>query len=689
MEHGKEYQKRRKIKDYEQFMRDYAISNTPNGLEAIMTAEEDLREQILSALDVAGQLPMVLRHEKSAEVIANWLLGMVLLGIPLAHNVLAILAQKIEEADDLSCLSEWMSAICDSEEEYGRTLWNLLDHNKLKGRVEKTGQAVRLIMAINHASYEDEDLAQEILGLLSAEGVARGLNEEESPYQLAEYIEIIYHTNEEVGRNVWELMDKENLAAKLSRPRDIVDARMCLYKLFHTVEQGMAYEICALLNVEELTRVLDGVEEFWEIGRYLSWILDSNEIIGQKVWNYLNKVGLAVKLCRTLDVEKMDEWSDGLRSFQEEKASEICNLLSVEEIVAKLNLAEDPELAILALCTILDVDQQVGRNIWDALDKKNLATKLSQLTDIEKGKKCVEQIYDTDSSMGQELCLFIEAELLVQTLDQSEDIGAIGEYIAILLRRNRKVGERIWELLDKENITGKLCRTADIGAAQSLIKCTVLLGRGTAQELGCFLDATQLAEKLDESDDVTFIVPYLRLILKINREIGRKVWQLMDKKSLGNKVSQIDYAFSGAGYLKDVYSADPNMASELCGFLDLSEVAAMLNQVEVAEHAAMYISTVMRANRKIGEKIWELLDKERLAMEGTSNGSLWFVMSGIEAFYSADPDMAHELCALMDIHKVASILKKEKNSKDVKDYLGIIGKANEDVRQKLEILLDK
>ena len=96
-EFGQKYKWRMNISQYENFLYDYASSGAPNGLEAIVQAEEDRpRRKATALLADKGKLADIIANEQFVQTVARWLYTADT-RIVARDNIIASLVHRVEE----------------------------------------------------------------------------------------------------------------------------------------------------------------------------------------------------------------------------------------------------------------------------------------------------------------------------------------------------------------------------------------------------------------------------------------------------------------------------------------------------------------------------------------------------------------------------------------------------------------
>jgi len=243
--YGLKYKKRRRLPEYKDFIYDYAKSEVPNGLEAIVRTAKHVREQLITRIGANEKLSMALQNEPSTIVLQLWIESADT-EIVAKDYVLTAIVQKIEELDDPSGIPGCISAIYHHDEETRRAFWNLLDHKKIKDRITKTGRVLSVVSNISAWRDIDKIMGHKFCDLLNLEDLAAKLNQVENLRYIGEYISKILRVNEQVGQKLWQLIDKKTLVDRLSHPKNLLDVmqgQSCIGNIYDVNNKGVALHI--------------------------------------------------------------------------------------------------------------------------------------------------------------------------------------------------------------------------------------------------------------------------------------------------------------------------------------------------------------------------------------------------------------------------------------------------------------
>ena len=453
-----------------------------------------------------------------------------------------------------------------------------------------------------------------------------------------------------------------------------------------SVDLDMAYELCGLLNIDELIVGLDQAEDVANIAGYISVILRANRKVGQKLWKRLDKKKFASKVSQGKDITKGTKSVKIINSTDPNMANKFCDLLNIEHLLTNLDQTKDLSDVGSCISAVLVANSKVGRKLWGRC-KESLALKLSQPDDIWEGLLFFEDVYSCDPDMAVELCNLLNLELLGDALNQSEELSHIGHYIFAVSNVNSQVGQKLWQRC-KKSLAAKLNRCRNILDVSSCIEKVFSCGTNVTQELFDLLNLEFLEDALNQTENLSDIGECIFKICKMNEQVGRKLWDDC-KENLAIKLSQAKDFWTGKLCIDNIYSADPDMALELCSLVDIQEFAAGLNKADDVTDMGECISSFFRASSQLGQKLWALFDKEKLAVELSRSSVMAERAECIEAIYSVDSDMARELCGLLNIDALVADLDQADDVSDIGEDISAILKANLEVGVKLWQLYKK
>jgi len=140
-EHGRLYRRRKGLPEYEDFIYAYAVSDTPNGLEAVTQAPPDTTSRLHARLRNKGVILGVLERKADLGVISLWAYGLYWTAdhdYLRTDGLLNVLAKRLNTCDDLPSVSRCLGGICRFDRQAGQELWASLDHAELARRLTWT-----------------------------------------------------------------------------------------------------------------------------------------------------------------------------------------------------------------------------------------------------------------------------------------------------------------------------------------------------------------------------------------------------------------------------------------------------------------------------------------------------------------------------------------------------------------------
>ena len=289
-EHGKRYIENPKLRDYKEFIYDYAVSNTSNGLDAIGWTELDVQQSLYNRLVTNGQIAKVIVQEESIEAI-NYCLSYLTnttkeWGWLQDERLLEIIARKISNSPDLYYSGRTLATICEVDPKVARKLWKFLPHKEL---------AVRLFQVANYKIMscwlyavksvgDNEDL--QFLELFNLQELFYSLKELEPLENLFFFHLVINNISRKKGRQFCKLLVCQDVADKLGCIEPINRGPQLIFGLL-VINWPAAYRLCSLLPLRKLAQRLKkyyGCADEWIFSIFVS-----NPNIGTELNQLINE----------------------------------------------------------------------------------------------------------------------------------------------------------------------------------------------------------------------------------------------------------------------------------------------------------------------------------------------------------------------------------------------------------------
>ena len=255
--------------EYEDFVYNYAISGVPNGLEAAIECDWQIKRDIFEHLERDGKLAEVIDKEKSFRQVFNWAKynsRHIIADEPLTNT----LREKIRKHDDIAGATTCLSNIWSNNPELGETIWKLLDK---------------------------QDIARKIL---QADIDSAGWS-----------VCQVFESSKTAGDKLWAIIDKKVLAGKLLETLGTSEARVCMRSIL-AAGKDVAKDVYDHLNIEFCSARLNNMAES-DVCLSLNDIYWANPDVGRKLQCSLANENLRHKVekdFRCVDERRDPHWQD-------------------------------------------------------------------------------------------------------------------------------------------------------------------------------------------------------------------------------------------------------------------------------------------------------------------------------------------------------------------------------------------
>jgi len=412
----------------------------------------------------------------------------------------------------------------------------------------------------------------------------------------------VFHSNERVGRELWELC-KESLAAKLSLDGDALCATANI-KNIHWACPDIGGQLCDLLNIEEVAENVNNTANSMTMVSCVLAVLQSNEQVGLELWRLCKESLAAVVSCGKNLLN--DSFSVGdLRSHCPHCARELCDSLNVAELAEIIKQRVNFFEAAQCVVEVLHSNELVGRKLWQ-LCKENLATAVHYDKNLRLATHFVRDIGLHSPDMAREFCDLLDIEKLVENIKQTANPWDIAQCILTVLRSNEQVGREFWRL-SKEGLAIRVSRAKDISGGTGCITDIHSHSPDMAHELCDLLDVEELVSRINRGQHPWRIYECVSAVLASNEEVGRKIWELF-KRSFAGRMSCGKDILRGASCISVTHSHSPDMAHELYQMLDLDELVLALRK-HTGKYQERFLRWIAIPNDQVHERFLNLLQR--------------------------------------------------------------------------------
>jgi len=426
------------------------------------------------------------------------------------------LVGSIDRAEDPSVIGRILCSILRTNEQIGHNLWEMCKES-LARRISQDEHVWRVGECLESFHDANPDLARQLCDLLDVQKLVGSINRAEDPYRIGKVLCRILRTNEQVGRNLFEVC-KDSFAAKVSLYRNGVRIAWCI-KGIRQISPDIARQLCDLLNVEELVRSISQSGCSWQIEECIAGVLLANEQVGRKLWGLCNE-----RLERNILDEAWCFMSVGYSSPY--MARQLCDLLDVEELAQIINQSKDPWEIGIPICRILGVNEQVGHNLWERC-KESLAAGVSQDKSLLEGAWRVARLRRVNPDMARQLCDLLNFKEIAENINAAGDTWKIREFLGEILRTNEQVGRKLCGLC-KESLIARISQGKDILCEAQFIRSIYSSSPDSARELCEVIDSEEMAMELKRHTR-KYQQNFLGVIEMANHQMYQKLLKLLGR----------------------------------------------------------------------------------------------------------------------------------------------------------------
>ena len=366
--YGLEYRRRKslwKYRKYKDLLYHYAISDVPNGFEAILAAENNVQKQVLALLDASGELAAVIAKTSISLRLVLWIEGIDSSFLD-RNDVLLALAHVIEETDNVSYLRSLIDAIYHHGKEIAESLWNCINTSKLKDRIRKSDEPFIFVGTIELVFYKDPARAHKLCRLLSVDKLASDLGHCDEVVIEGGIIYKICSANKHVGRKLWSRINKKSLATRISRAWCAETARKSISAIWHG-DPNMGKELCSLLDTEKLAVTLLAERILRDVGEFIHTLHRANKDVAWKLWKDLDKSRLVKRLSRPRFLWDTAACIRAIDEVEPYMAWHLCKRLKIQDLALTWRETDRIDSKERFSRVIREVDEDVFKNLMEVL----------------------------------------------------------------------------------------------------------------------------------------------------------------------------------------------------------------------------------------------------------------------------------------------------------------------------------
>lgn len=257
--YGTTYRNRRNLPDYEDFLYTYAISNAPNGLEAVVEADKETRNKLLKLLNRDNKIEEVLERQKSLMAIASWIEYAEQKNLK-RKDTLQLLTKKIEQTNRLLDAVSCIANVCKRDSETKDRFLTQLKWSIIAERVAKISRPYDVLGFIMDLRAADKDAASILIQSLDTKPLAYRLNHVEPPEDpTCAIFHVIYMVSPKEGDKLWIHLNREHIANRLINAETIRILGLSIMIVFQA-DEDKGWELWRLLGTKRIADKLNQAE---------------------------------------------------------------------------------------------------------------------------------------------------------------------------------------------------------------------------------------------------------------------------------------------------------------------------------------------------------------------------------------------------------------------------------------------
>jgi len=355
-EHGKGYITQRKLKVYEEFIYDYAVSGVPNGMQAVVSTQKEVEARILRRLDADSKIILVAEREQSVPAIVQ--------GVIWSDNItrfntasssfLNTLAKKSVASHDVSMSGWCFREIYKVDNFAGQKFFGYLIHHSLPTHLSRSDNAWYTACCLDFMHEVHPETARELCRRLNSVELAYKFNHEEDVGSVCIGVHVVFTVNEGKAWEIWNSLDLKRLGAKLSSGPDPLDRCMGIYWIFKS-STAIGEQLSKFINASELAAGLVQCKHIGELFMCIGFISMANSHLREELKQHLDYEDIVTKCMRSGDIAgmtlmstlylyaKRGEWAMPQEIMEAERAREADLSREIRRMYAQMDREDHDE----------------------------------------------------------------------------------------------------------------------------------------------------------------------------------------------------------------------------------------------------------------------------------------------------------------------------------------------------------
>jgi hypothetical protein len=262
--------------------------------------------------------------------------------------------------------------VIQANREVGSRFWKLYSP-RLAAVLNESDDRYRLVgPCIGNIAFRMPRRAGELCKLLDMEKLAANLNNAPDLWNaVCECVWKMLKANKTIARKLWCHIDKKKMKGGM-----FSNGGASYLSNIHSLDPRIAEDLCRLLSIDKLLKALNQTDVMSvgpygsKVGSYVSVFFKVDHVLGQQLWQGLDKEHLASQLSSSEDIYDTSSFIEKIYDVDYDLAEEFCNLLDCNELVSILDAIGPTETGDRLLELIAKANPFVHQKLLDLLNEQ-------------------------------------------------------------------------------------------------------------------------------------------------------------------------------------------------------------------------------------------------------------------------------------------------------------------------------
>lgn len=556
-------------------------------------------------------------------------------------NTFSRIINQIFLCKNISVVGERIRQSFEISTEFGDKLWGHIDKQKIIECQSNSHDISSVINFIGHINKGSKSRCKEIWDVIDQQSIF--VNTTKSISTVGLNINKLFTASMMIGGDIWNRINKKRLANEI--------LTLSAYEIRASIEwignvsTKAVNQLIKELNTKKLVEIFSGSDDISNSLLCLRKINNYSQIQGTEI---LRSIDFTTFFSHILDNGTLEHLSDFMELMVNENELEDSESpfqpFDIQKLTDRLN--DSADLFYIGKCInqIFIIDEEIGGDVWGALDIHKLCKKILYPTDESYAAKSVRFICQCSQTSASELISFLDESKIIEKFNEKSDISNLFLYLEAFCYSSEEVGMKLWQQVDIDKFTYSV-KDEGLSYFCFLLNELHTVSDAVGEQIWNSVN-TILSLHIQNSDKPYEVLGCMRHLLVTSKTIGDHVWiNIVESEIIDhfNKSNLTDMRF----FLINLFSYSRKAGIDFMNKIDKSQIINKINGSDDLFAVGLFLESLFNTFNQFGNDLFPGIDLELLAIKIRNSNEPFSSRRCFDAIFRTSPGTGDNLLRLI------------------------------------------